>query len=160
MDVQDTTPVLSWLFEKYLEDPHANWDLSECSFNECLDLPRLHEIGQFLSEKGFVREPIFTEGGFTCAITLLGISQISDILHGIKYRILEGIIERGVHSIVDILQIDRTHIKRGFDYATWMKRLGMIECIFHTTDIYARPTFYGKEWFAQQKHVAVDSGRN
>jgi hypothetical protein len=151
MDVSITSPVLSWLFEKYLEDPNSVWDLANYEANECIDLPRMHEIGQYLSEKGFVKHPTFTESGFVSAITVLGISQITNILHDIKFRVLEGIIERQTHSIMEILCIDPAHLKRGFDYATWMKRLGMIECIFHATDVYARPTFYGREWFEQQK---------
>ena len=151
MELKKVHDTLNWLLAKYLEDPNQASNISNCTQNQCNDLQQIHELGQHLAEKGYVKLHEFTEEGFTCLITMLGINQVSDIFNHVKYQILEGAIERNNRSVMEILGIGPDHFKRVHDYATYLKRLGIIECIFHNNDVHAEPTFYGREWYEQNK---------
>jgi hypothetical protein len=151
MEMQRTHNTLSWLFERYLENPNGSWDITRSLHNECIDVQQIHELGQYLAEKGYVKHQEFLEDGFACTITTLGINQVSDEFSHVKFKILEASIERKTRSIMEILGIEPEHFKRVQDYATYLKRLGIIECIFHPNDVYAEPTFYGREWYEQNK---------
>ncbi|MBA3663099.1 MAG: hypothetical protein H0W61_02685 [Bacteroidetes bacterium] len=151
----EVNPTLTWLFEKYQENPNASWDISEC-FNSEISHPshHIHALGNYLVQKGFVRNPTHLDtGGFTCSITTHGIVQVSDVLNEVKYLILEAAIEQDRFSVMDILDVDPNHLKRAHDYTNYLKRTGIIECIFHKDDILATPTFYGREWYNANKRT-------
>lgn len=146
---------LSWLFEKYQQNPNANWDISESFCAEGRQSStNIHELGAYLVKKGFVRNYTFLkDGGFTCCITTHGIVQISNVLNDVKYMILEAAIEQDKSSIREILDVDPEHMMRAHDYTTYLKRAGIIECIFHKDDVLATPTFYGREWYQANKRA-------
>jgi hypothetical protein len=147
----DISTTLSWLFERYQEDPNTEWDISECTTNP---VSHVHSLGAYLAQKGYVRSYTFLDnGGFTCSITTLGISQISNVLNDVKYTILEAVIEQDKRSVMEILSVDPQHVKRAHDYTNYLKRAGIIECIFHKDDVLATPTFYGREWYHANKHA-------
>ncbi|MCW3077884.1 MAG: hypothetical protein JWO32_2493 [Bacteroidetes bacterium] len=151
----EVNPTLSWLFEKYQQNPNEIWDISE-SFNPLLqNAPHnIHALGTYLVTKGFVKNPTFLNtGGFTCTITTLGIVQISNVLNDVKYMILEAAIEKEKSSVMEILEVEPEHIKRAHDYTNYLKRAGIIECIFHNNDVLATPTFYGREWYHANKRA-------
>jgi hypothetical protein len=81
----------------------------------------------------------------------LGICQVSNVFSHVKFQILEASIERNKRSIMEILGIEPGHFKKVHDYATYLKRLGIIECIFHHNDVLAEPTFFGREWYQENK---------
>jgi hypothetical protein len=151
MEVKTIDNTLNWLFEKYLEDPAGTWDIATSADHAYSDIHTIHEVGKYLTKKGFVKNQEFLEEGFLCTITTLGINQVSNALAEVRYKILEASIEKNQKSIMEILEINPQHFKRGLDYATYLKRIGIIECIFHPNDIYAEPTFYGKEWYERNK---------
>lgn len=152
MDVKITHKALNWLLEKYFEDPNALWDISESLRDEeGTDAELVHELGIYLVKKGYVRNPQFLVEGFSCTITVLGINQVSNIFTHVKYQVLAASIEEKKRSLMDILGIEPGHFKKVQDYATYLKRLGIIECIFHSNDVYAEPTFYGREWYNENK---------
>lgn len=151
MEVKITHKTLNWLLEKYFEDPNALWDISQSLEDIELEPDQIHELGNYLVNKGFVKNPQFLVNGFICSITTLGINQVSNVFMDIKYKILAGSIEGKKRSLMDILGIEPGHVKRVYDYATYLKRLGIIECIFHPNDVFAEPTFYGREWYEENK---------
>ena len=157
MEVKTVDDALSWLFERYLENPNGSWNISESMESESgSDLEHIHNLGKFLSEKGFVKNHSFVKEGFTCTITTLGISRVSDGLSEVKYKILEASIEQKKSSIMEILGIQPGHYQRVLDYATYLKRLGIIECIFHQHDVYAEPTYFGREWYEANRPRLVN----
>lgn len=141
--VNDT---LNYLFEKYLQDPNGTWEITN---NEALEATQ--ELGRYLARKGYIRQHRETLRGFKAAITILGINKVSNEFNKVQFRILEASIEHKKNSVMEILDIAPGHFKRGLDYATHLKRLGIIECIFGTEDIFAEPTFYGREWYQMNK---------
>src|ERR1041384_1847648 len=148
MEVKTTDCMLNWLFEKYLENPNSTWNLAEspCAVQD-LDIVQIHNIGRYLVKKGFVKNHEFIDNGFTCTITTLGIGHVSDGLSEVRFKILQASIENKKRSIMEILQVEPGHFQRAFDFATYLKRLGFIECIFHQHDVYAEPTYFGREWY-------------
>jgi hypothetical protein len=151
MEVQKIDNTLNWLFEKYMEDPSGSWDISKSAEHSFNDVQSIHQVGKYLTQKGFVKNQEFLEDGFMCTITTLGISKISNALSEVKYKILQASIEENKRSVMEILEINPEHFKRGHDFATYLKRIGIIECIFLQNDIFAEPTFYGKEWYEANK---------
>jgi hypothetical protein len=149
----DVSTTLSWLFEKYQENPNTSWDISESlDHPQHAGAPNFHAVGNYLVKKGFVRNYQHLEnGGFTCSITTLGITQVSNILNDVKYAILEGVIDQDKKSVMEILSVEPAHYKRAHDYTNYLKRAGIIECIFHKDDVLATPTFYGREWYQANK---------
>ena len=156
MELQTTHKTLNWLLEKYFEDPNALWDISKSMEEYDLDVDQVHELGNFLVKKGFVKNPQFLLSGFICSITTLGINQVSNVFMDVKYKVLAGSIEGKKRSLMDILGIEPSHVKRVHDYATYLKRLGIIECIFHPNDVWAEPTFYGREWYEENKFKYIN----
>ena len=152
MDVKTTHKALNWLLEKYFEDPNASWDIAHCVRDqEGMDMETVHELGNHLVKKGFVKNPQYLLSGFICTITVLGINQVSTIFTQVKYQVLAASIEDKKRSLMDILGIEPGQFRKVHDYATYLKRLGIIECIFHKDDVFAEPTFYGREWYQQNK---------
>jgi hypothetical protein len=152
MEIKKVNDTLNWLFEKYLENPNGTWEVIPATHNGLTtEIAHEHEFGKYLARKGFIKHYHETKNGFTCAITMLGINQVSNEFTDVKYKILEASIEHKKTSIMEILGIEPGHFRRGHDYATHLKRLGIIECIFHTDDIFAEPTFFGKEWYELNK---------
>jgi hypothetical protein len=157
MEGKEIDNTLNWLFEKYLEDPNGTWDIAQCPENEnSSETDRLHHIGRFLANKGYVKNHSFLEQGFTCTITTVGISKVSDGLNEVKYKILSASIEEKKRSIMEILDIKPGHFQRVYDYATYLKRIGIIECIFHAHDVYAEPTYFGREWYEANRPRLVN----
>lgn len=153
--IMEVNTTLTWLFERYQENPSANWDISE-SFNPKAnqETHNIHALGTYLVQKGFVRNHLFLDnGGFTCSITTHGIIQVSNVLNDVKYMILEAVIEKDKSSIMEILEVDPEHYMRAHDYTSYLKRAGIIECIFHKDDVLATPTFYGREWYHANKRA-------
>lgn len=152
MEVNHT---LSWLFEKYQENPNAIVDISESFTQNTPKGPHdIHSMGKYLIEKGFVKNHRFlNDGGFSCTITTLGIVQVSNVLNDIQYMILEAVIDGKKSSVMEILEVEPEHYKRAHDYTTYLKRAGIIECIFHSHDVLATPTFYGREWYQDNKRA-------
>lgn len=151
----DVNPTLTWLFERYQENPNASWNISECfnsdNTSSTLDL---HSLGKHLIKKGFVKNyTLLEDGGFTCTITTLGIVQVSNILNEVKYKILEATIDGDKKSVMEILEVEPEHYTRAQDYTNYLKRTGIIECIFHKDDVLATPTFYGREWYNANKRA-------
>jgi hypothetical protein len=145
---------LNWLFEKYQENPNGVWDISHCiNMNSELEVNQVHHLGKHLATKGYVKHQQEHENGFTCAITTLGIIQVSNVLNEVKYKILHASIEEQKSSVMEILEVDPFHFKKAYDYATYLKRMGIIECIFANNDVFAKPTFYGREWYEANKQV-------
>jgi hypothetical protein len=144
---------LNWLLEKYLHDPNQLFDISDSLGTERdgFTTGRSHELGNFLVQKGFVKNHRAHENGFLCSITTLGMSQVSNMFTHIKYQILEGAIEQKKRSLKEILGIESAHFRKAKDFGTYLKRLGFIECIFHQDDVYAEPTFAGREWYHENK---------
>src|SRR5687767_8522228 len=94
MDLKTVDTALTWLFERYLEDPNGSWDISRVpSSEEAPTIDHLHSLGKYMVKKGLVKNPGYHESGFTCTITTLGISRVSDGLSEVKYRILQASIE-------------------------------------------------------------------
>jgi hypothetical protein len=152
MELNTTHKTLNWLLEKYLENPNAVCDITESMEAESAnDVKQIHELGSYLAKKGFVKNHQALMNGFICSITTLGISQVSNVFTDVKYKILEASIEQQKRSIMEILGIEPGHFKKVHDYATYLKRLGIIECIFHPHDVFAEPTFYGREWYHENK---------
>jgi hypothetical protein len=148
MEVSIIDSTLAWLFERYLENPEGIWNLADHpSHTENPDVGHLHNLGRYLVKKGFVKNHEFVDMGFTCAITTLGISRVSDGLDEVKLKILQASIENKTRSMVEILKVEPSHFRKVLDYATYLKRLGFIECIFHSHDVYAEPTYFGREWY-------------
>ncbi|MGZ3920109.1 MAG: hypothetical protein ACXVC7_07460 [Bacteroidia bacterium] len=152
MEVNST---LTWLFERYQENPNVSWNISECfNSNAASCTHNIHTIGKHLVQKGFVKNyTLLEDGGFTCTITTLGIVQVSNILNEVQYKILEATIERDKKSVMEILEVDPEHYTRAQDYTNYLKRTGIIECIFHKDDVLATPTFYGREWYSANKRA-------
>jgi hypothetical protein len=150
MEVKKTHDALTWLHEKYLEDPNGSWDIARV-YEPGADVEEIHVLGKHLVKKGYVKNHCTLKEGFTCSITPLGINQVSNVFSRVKYLILEASIERNERSIMEILNIEPGHFKRVHDYATYLKRLGIIECIFHPNDVLAEPTFFGREWYQENK---------
>jgi len=149
----DINLTLTWLFDRYQENPDANWNISEC-FTSHTASPDIHTLGRHLVKKGFVKNyTILENGGFTCTITTLGIVQVSNILHEVQYKILEATIEGDKKSVMEILEVDPEHYTRAQDYTNYLKRTGIIECMFHKNDVLATPTFYGREWYNANKRT-------
>ncbi len=146
MDVRTIDTTLSWLFEKYLENPNAIWNISQAAGSEN-NIDHLHNLGRFLAKKGYVKNHGFHDDGFTCSITTLGISKVSDGLSEVKLRVLEASIEQKKRSMMEILDVAPDHYQKVHDYASYLKRLGIIECIFFSHDVYAEPTYFGREWY-------------
>ncbi len=152
MEVNTTHKALNWLLAKYFEDPNALWDISKSLDEEDIqDIDQVHELGNYLVKKGFVKDPQFLVDGFICSITTLGINQVSNVFTQVKYQVLAASIEEKKRSLMDILGIEPGHFKKVQDYATYLKRIGIIECIFYTNDVFAEPTFYGREWYEENK---------
>jgi hypothetical protein len=148
MDLKTVDTTLTWLFERYLEDPNGAWDIKDVSFgDEARNIDELHNLGKHLIRKGLVKNPGYHEGGFTCTITTLGISRVSDGLSEVKYRILQASIEEKKKSMMEMLDAEPSHFQKIRDYAAYLKRLGIIECIFFSHDVYAEPTYFGREWY-------------
>jgi hypothetical protein len=148
---------LNWLFERYLENPTAAWNIATCNLNFSDNfIQEVYELGRFLTRKGFVKNAEFLEDGFNCTITMLGIKKVSNVLEEIKYKVLEGSIDGNKRSIMEILELEQEQFRIGLDYATYLKRIGIIECIFHRDDVFAEPTFYGKEWYEENRGKAVN----
>ena len=148
MEVSAIDSTLAWLFERYLENPEGTWNLADHpAYAEEPDVVYLHTLGRYLVKKGLVKNHEFVDKGFTCTITTLGMSRVSDGLSEVKFKILQASIEGNKRSIMEILQIDPSHFRKVLDYATYLKRLGFIECIFHSHDVYAEPTYFGREWY-------------
>jgi hypothetical protein len=148
MDVSVVDNALAWLFEKYLENPEETWNLVEHpSYIESEDVQHLHDLGRYLARKGYVKNHEFIDKGFTCTITTLGMGRVSDGLSEVKFKILQASIENNKRSIMEILQVQPSHFRKVLDYAMYLKRLGFIECIFHSHDVYAEPTYFGREWY-------------
>jgi hypothetical protein len=146
MDGQTIDITLAWLFEKYLENPNALWDIRQVSENGS-DIRQIHSLGNYLAKKGYVKNHEAFEDGFTCTITTLGMSRVSDGLSEVKYKILHASIEQKKKSIMEILNVSPEHYQKVHDYATYLNRLGIIECIFFSHDVYAEPTYFGREWY-------------
>lgn len=139
---------LTWLFERYKENPNASWDIANMNDHS----QNVHELGEYLVRKGFVRNhTVLENGGFSCSITTLGITQVSNVLNDVKYTILEAVIENDQRSVMEILSVQPEHVKLAHDYTNYLKRAGIIECIFHKDDVFATPTFYGREWYQANK---------
>jgi hypothetical protein len=155
MDGQRIDHTLAWLMDKYLEDPNAVWDISVLFENE-QDLDGVHDLGRYLVKKGYVKKHEVSEKGFSCAITTLGMSRVSDGLSDVKYRILHASIHEKKRSIMEILNISPEHYQKVYDYASYLKKLGMIECIFFSHDVYAEPTYFGKEWYEANRFRLVN----
>jgi hypothetical protein len=152
MDVKTTHETLNWLLERYFENPNSVWDISRSFDRESgVSETQVHELGLFLASKGYVKNHKVIDEGFVCCITTLGINQVSNIFTQIKYKILHASIEHKKRSISEILGIEAGHFRKVHDYATYLKRLGIIECIFHADDVHAEPTFYGREWYEENK---------
>jgi hypothetical protein len=152
MEGTTTRNTLNWLFEKYHQDPNATWNIAESlDKDSTATLRDIHELGGFLVKKGYVKQHMVLTDGFTCSITTLGINQVSDMFSFIKFKILEASIERNKRSVMEILGIEPGHFKKVHDYATYLKRLGIIECIFRHDDVLAEPTFFGREWYNENK---------
>jgi hypothetical protein len=150
-----TINTLNWLLEKYLENPNAVWDITD-TMNDDDSMEEMYEVRDHLIKNGYIRHQQALEDGFRCTITTLGIIQVSDVLNRAKFRILEASIEQKKSSIMEILEVDPDHYKKAHDYATYLKRMGIIECIFHPNDIFARPTFYGREWYQANKSREIN----
>jgi hypothetical protein len=146
MEGQVIDITLAWLFEKYLENPNALWDITEVA-EPGTDTKQIHALGSYLAKKGFIRNHEATKTGFTCTITTLGMSRVSDGLSEVKYKILHASIEQKKKSIMEILNVSPEHYQKVHDYATYLKKLGIIECIFFSHDVYAEPTYFGREWY-------------
>ena len=146
MEAAKVNQTLTYLFEKYLEDPNGTWQVENKEANRSMN-----ELGKYLARKGYIREFRETQDGFRCAITMLGIDRVSNEFNHVQFRILEASIEHKKLSVMEILGIEPGHFKRGYDYATFLKRRGIIECIFGTHDIIAKPTFFGHEWYQTNK---------
>lgn len=142
---------LRWLFEKYLENPNGIWNISNCIEQGNAHLEHIHAVGKAMAGKGYVKNIQYLEDGCYCAITTLGIMQVSNELSEVKYKILEASIEEEKISIMEILNVEHYHFKRVQDYALYLKQTGIIECIFNQDDVLARPTFFGKEWYQANK---------
>ena len=147
MDLKTVDTTLTWLFERYLEDPNSNWDISEADNGHSLNIDHLHDLGKYMVKKGYVKNPSYHESGFTCTITTLGITRVSDGLNDIKYRILQASIEEKKKSMMEMLGAEPSHFQKIRDYAAYLKRIGIIECIFFSHDVYAEPTYFGREWY-------------
>lgn len=149
MEVKQAHDTLRWLFTKYLENPEGQWNILSCM--EEGGAAEAQRLGSFLVRKGYVRDHAASDNGFFCTITMLGINQVSDEFSDVKFRILEASIEHKKNSLTEILAAEPGHFKRVKDYATYLKRLGIIECIFHHNDVFAEPTFFGREWYNENK---------
>jgi hypothetical protein len=148
MEGKTIDTALAWLFEKYLENPEGKWNVVDnADLAASLDVAQVHTLGRFLVKKGYVKNPEYIDMGFTCTITTLGISRVSDGLSDVKLKILQASIEDKKRSMMEILQVDPGHLRRVYDYAAYLKRMGIIECIFHQNDVYAEPTYFGREWY-------------
>lgn len=148
MDLKTVDTTLAWLFEKYLENPNGSWDISGVpSEHETSSIEHLHDLGKYMVKKGLVKNPGYHEGGFTCTITTHGISLVSDGLSDVKYRILQASIEEKKKSMMEMLNAQPSHFQKIKEYASYLKRIGIIECIFFSHDVYAEPTYFGREWY-------------
>lgn len=155
MDNTTVDTTLTWLFERYIEDPNAAWDISEMPGHD-LNAEQLHNLGRLLVRKGYVRQPEFHETGFTCTITTLGITRVSDGLSDVKYRILQASIEEKKKSMMEMLGAEPSHFRKVREYAAYLKRIGIIECIFFSHDVYAEPTYFGREWYEANRMRLVN----
>lgn len=147
MDLNTVDTTLSWLFERYLEDPNESWDIAKVGTDDRPTIDQLHNLGKHMVSKGYVKNPCYHESGFTCTITTLGITRVSDGLSEIKYRILQASIEEKKKSMMEMLGAEPSHFQKIRDYAAYLKRIGIIECIFFSHDVYAEPTYFGREWY-------------
>lgn len=147
MDLQTVDTTLTWLFERYLEDPNGTWDISGVPSTDSRSTDFLHDLGKYMVQKGYVKNPVSHESGFSCTITTLGITRVSDGLNDIKYRILQASIEEKKKSMMEMLDAEPSHFQKIRDYAAYLKRIGIIECIFFSHDVYAEPTYFGREWY-------------
>jgi hypothetical protein len=151
MEVNKTLNTLNWLFERYHDDPNATWNIAYGINEEVTAVEEIHELGNHLVKKGYVKNHETLKDGFSCSITTLGINQVSNVFSHVKFQILEASIKHNKRSIAEILGIEPHHSKKVHDYATYLKRLGIIECIFHKDDVLAEPTFFGREWYEENK---------
>lgn len=152
MELNLTHKTLNWLLERYLQDPNQMCDIAgSFEADNAANIGHVHELGHYLVRKGFVKNHSVSNTGFTCSITTLGINQVSNVFTHVKYKILEASIEQKKRSLVEILGIERAHFRKVHDFATYLKRMGFIECIFHADDVFAEPTFVGREWYQENK---------
>lgn len=157
MDLQTVDTTLTWLFERFLEDPDGNWDISNSPAAQQLSsVAEVHSLGKHLVDKGLVKDGSCHEKGFNCTITTLGITRVSDGLSDIKYRILQASIDEKKKSMMEMLDAQPSHFRKIKEYASYLKRLGMIECIFFAHDVYAEPTYFGREWYEANRFRLVN----
>ncbi|MCE3229624.1 MAG: hypothetical protein K0S32_4175 [Bacteroidetes bacterium] len=150
MEIHNT---LNWLFERYLEDPVKSWDITLCNNKEENDRDKTHAFGKHLTRKGYVKNVHYTKTGFECCITTLGILQVSNLLDELKYKILEAYSEDQKNSAVEILDIESKHFQRVLDTTSYLKRMGLIECIIKENDVLIKPTSFGEEWYKNNRKV-------
>lgn len=147
-----TKKTLEWLLSNYLENPESTSNISECLGDQGIsDIRQIHELGALLVSKGLVKDHHFSFDGFLCRITTLGISQVENFFSELRFRVLQGSIRDQKKSMVDILSAEPGHFRKVQDFATYLKKTGMIECVFGTTDVLAVPTSSGKTWYEEWK---------
>ncbi|MCE3260436.1 MAG: hypothetical protein K0S12_2077 [Bacteroidetes bacterium] len=149
MEIHNT---LNWLFERYLENPNKNSDITLCNTHET-DLEKVHAFGKHLMRKGYVKNGHYTKTGFECSITTLGILQVNTFLEDIKYKLLEAYAEEQKNSAVEILGTTQDHFQRVLDAMAYLKKMGLIESITSDNDVVFKPTLFGAEWYKTNKRV-------
>jgi len=143
-----TKKTLEWLLSQYLENPEGTFDICEALAEAGIsDIRQIHELGAVLVSKGFVKGHVFGPAGFSCRITTLGISQVENFFSELRFQVLQGSIRDQKKSLVDILSAKPGHFTKVQDFAKYLKKTGMIECVFFPADVMAVPTSSGKSWY-------------
>lgn len=154
-----TRKTLEWLLSQYLTNPESKSDISECLSKEGLsDIQQIHEFGALLVSRGLVKDHCFMPTGFSCLITVLGISQIEHFFSDLGFKILQSSLRDQKKSLVEILAAKPGHFKKVTDVATYLKKTGMIECVFFPSDVLAVPTSSGRSWYEARKEHFILPG--
>lgn len=104
---------LSYLLSKYLENPEATHDISECLADYGIsDIRQIHELGGTLVRRGLVKEHRFSPAGFICRITTLGIIQVESLLSELRFRSLQGSYRHQQDSRVDFVSAKPNYFRQ------------------------------------------------
>jgi hypothetical protein len=104
---------LSYLLNKYLENPEATHDISECLADDGIsDIRQIHELGGALVRRGLVKEYRFSPAGFLCRITTLGIIQVESFLSELRFSGLQGSYSDQQDSRVDLISPRPGHFRQ------------------------------------------------
>jgi hypothetical protein len=111
-----------------------------------------HELGRYLNDNGFIKNPIFGASGFSCQISHYGIQQIHP--EYFNDLISQAIMASGQLNdwtgLIETSSFQPRDYQRAHDLGKVLEQLDLAEVQYHHDDVYIKLTLQGRERYQRE----------